>query len=52
VTLSPELEMEVEEETGLNTVFSSLGMGLPSHTLPRVIEADVPRWRRRKDPNE
>ncbi|HNZ49146.1 MAG TPA: DNA polymerase III subunit alpha [Candidatus Hydrogenedentes bacterium] len=52
VTLSPELEMEVEEETGLNTVFTSLGMGLPSHTLPRVIEADVPRWRRRKDPNE
>ncbi|NLN92908.1 MAG: DNA polymerase III subunit alpha [Candidatus Hydrogenedens sp.] len=48
VTVTSALESQIEELLGMDTVFVSAGMGLPSHAPPRIIVDDTPRYRRRR----
>lgn len=52
VTVTGDLETEIEELLGMNTVFASAGMGLPSHTPPRVVVDENARFRRRRGSGE
>ena len=47
VAASRVLRAEVEDLLGEGSVWFSAGMGLPSHTPPRVKEPEEPRWKRK-----
>ncbi len=46
------LRINVEELLGEGSFWCSAGMGMPSHTPPKISAPEQPRWKRRAEPED